>query len=195
MAEPKSLNDALMLVCAYRECAVDVIEPALADPRLRQELVARTRAQAATERELASAAKVRSEQKTFFGPDMRAVDAHTAVWRAENAGLLNVAANIIESDTPEPDWADLGVMARNSGWAPERWMPGQVHWGRRNPNGFIEHQHGWARVRRLRLLGHVVIDLFGPAEHEDLASSARLVDPTPARVLNIARELGIGGTS
>jgi hypothetical protein len=101
-------------------------------------------------------------------------------------------------DTPgwesQPTWSDLGVMARNFGWTPERWTPGQVHWGRRNPNGFIEHRHGWARVRRLRVLGHVVIDVYSPAEHEDLASSARLVDPTPSRVLSIARELGIGAS-
>ena len=95
----------------------------------------------------------------------------------------------------EPDWADLREMARSAGWTPEKWTLNQVHWGRRNPNGFIEHQHGWARVRCLRILGHVVIDLYGPAPHEDLSSSARLVDPTAARVLAIARELGIGGVS
>lgn len=194
MAEPKSLNDALMLVCAYRECVVDVIEPALADPRFRQELVARTRAQAATERELASAAKVRSEQKTFFGPDMRAVDAHTAVWRAENAGLLDVAANIIESDTPEPDWADLREMARNAGWGREggrNWSA----WGRLD-GGLIDQDQGWITVRKER--GLRVLDFHGPAGElrDHPTHSATLAGPTPAEVLTAARLVGlIGGTS
>lgn len=123
---------------------------------------------------------------------------HVTRWNELSPGAqvlwLNVADAALAATQPEPDWADLGEMARNVGWSPERWVPGQVHWGRRNPNGFIEHRHGWARVRRLRTLGHVVIDLYGPAPHEDLSSTARLVDPTPARVLAIARELGIGAS-
>ncbi|MFG3340556.1 hypothetical protein [Glycomyces sp. NPDC048151] len=88
-------------------------------------------------------------------------------------------------------WAHVGKAARAAGFTAEVWMPGEVHWGRRNPNGFIEHQHGWCRARRRS--GRLVIDIYGPADHEDAASSARLVDPIPARLLTIARALGLGG--
>lgn len=97
----------------------------------------------------------------------------------------------LEKFEPAPGWADLRKAAKAAGWTPELWCPGQVHWGRRNPNRFIERQYGWATVRSAR--DRIIIDLHGPADHEDNAPSAHLVNPTPGRILAVARALGIGG--
>jgi hypothetical protein len=77
-----------------------------------------------------------------------------------------------------PDWADLREMARNAGFAHRKLARDWLVWTDKDVYVELRRRHvgGW----RIGLSGD-----FG---------NLSLTDPTPARVLNIAREFGIGAS-
>lgn len=79
----------------------------------------------------------------------------------------------------DPDWADLREMARGAGYTHRKLARDWLVWT--DKDVYIELRRRYVGGWRITVTGE-----FG-----DVA----LNDPTPARVLNIARELGIGGTS
>jgi hypothetical protein len=51
-------------------------------------------------------------------------------------------------ERPRTTWAHVGKAARAVGFTAEVWMPGQVHWGRRDEQGAIQHEYGWVTPGR-----------------------------------------------
>lgn len=78
-------------------------------------------------------------------------------------------------DGPAPDWADLREMARNAGWTHRRLARGWTVWTIKDASVHIRRP--WPGAQTVNVDGD-----FG-----DLV----LNEPTPARVLNIAREMGL----
>jgi hypothetical protein len=94
-------------------------------------------------------------------------------------------------ERPRTTWAHVGKAARAVGFTAEVWMPGQVHWGRRDEQGAIQHEYGWVMARRTA--GRLQVDLTGPGPIAGPWRTASLWDPTPAEVLTAARLVGLGG--
>lgn len=95
-------------------------------------------------------------------------------------------------DKPEPTWRDVIRAARAAGWT-SRPDPDQARvriWGVYHPERFYaDMEHGWARV-----YGHgLVMDLAGPSA-SFTPETVHLISPTPARVLEAARLVGLGGS-
>lgn len=105
-----------------------------------------------------------------------ASDGHTSVG-IRQATVEEARAELAKFET-QPDWADLREMARNAGFTHRKLARDWLVWT--NKDVYIElrrrHVGGW----RIAITGE-----FG---------NLSLADPTPARALNIARELGIGAS-
>lgn len=117
-----------------------------------------------------------------------ASDGNTSV-KIRQATVDEARAELAKFETP-PDWADLREAARKAGWTPEGRLSWWT-WTRRDNRG-SDLSTGWALVQ---WTGRS-ISLVGPGNGpRGDRSAADLIDPTPARVLAIARELGIGDPS
>lgn len=92
MAEQTERDEALNVIAAHRECAIDLLSAALEIPEFHQVFLDRVRAEADTQRGLATAAKRRAE----IDPMWRKVNENEVKWRTTNAGLLDQAADTIE---------------------------------------------------------------------------------------------------
>jgi hypothetical protein len=104
-------------------------------------------------------------------------------------------AAVAHDTTTAPDWAEVREAARAAGWTSrrDRDEPRVRIWGRySNDRMYADYEHGWARVYRTRRV--LVVDLAGPST-EGGHQTAHLINPTPARVLTIARLVGLGGHS
>lgn len=135
-----------------------------------------------------------------YGETWQLRDGERSRWetiRRINAILKDEPEGDFRGKAPEPDWADLREMARNAGWTRKKEGVGLRPvatdvWGLYPPGQrFAEVVRcGAARVG-LAERG-LFIELHGPGK--DQRERADLINPTPAKVLAIARELGVGAS-
>lgn len=109
------------------------------------------------------------------------------------ADALDDARDLLTAiDGPAPDWADLREMAHNAGWT----RLGSSRWGMWGvwEGEDIDDRHGWVIIHRYHRSRR--FDIVGPGTgNKENRSFTELVDPTPAKVLEAARLVGLGGAS
>lgn len=112
-----------------------------------------------------------------------------------NRAALECARNILFylNEQPKPDWADVREAARNAGWRISRdTHTVETYWNARrlDADGHPDPGLGWVDIGIHD--GHCRANLVSPGHPKD---SVVLSDPTPARVLEAARLVGLDGAS